>query len=68
MCQSCGRKLKDTKSVERGYGPVCWGKAAGRYSRSSEVNTDIWADYKVPGQRSILDDYPEILPEGGKQL
>lgn len=26
-CVKCGRKLKDRKSIERGYGPVCWVKA-----------------------------------------
>ncbi|WP_407690330.1 DUF6011 domain-containing protein [Salipaludibacillus agaradhaerens] len=25
-CSRCGRKLKDKKSVERGYGAVCWTK------------------------------------------
>jgi hypothetical protein len=26
QCARCGRKLKDKKSVERGYGAVCWTK------------------------------------------
>ncbi|WP_121615236.1 DUF6011 domain-containing protein [Virgibacillus halodenitrificans] len=25
-CAKCNRKLKDKKSVDRGYGPVCWSK------------------------------------------
>ncbi|MDY7044405.1 DUF6011 domain-containing protein [Virgibacillus sp. M23] len=25
-CATCGRKLKDKKSIERGYGPVCYEK------------------------------------------
>ncbi|MCC2250043.1 DUF6011 domain-containing protein [Virgibacillus sp. AGTR] len=25
-CATCGRKLKDKKSIERGYGPVCYDK------------------------------------------
>ncbi|WP_164908527.1 DUF6011 domain-containing protein [Halobacillus litoralis] len=25
-CGRCGRKLIDSKSRERGYGPVCWEK------------------------------------------
>ncbi|MDY0394756.1 DUF6011 domain-containing protein [Virgibacillus halophilus] len=25
-CITCGRKLKDKKSIERGYGPVCYEK------------------------------------------
>ncbi|MDQ0299666.1 hypothetical protein J2S78_002086 [Salibacterium salarium] len=26
-CAKCGRKLKDLKSIERGYGPKCWKKS-----------------------------------------
>ncbi|WP_370514520.1 DUF6011 domain-containing protein [Alteribacillus sp. YIM 98480] len=26
-CVKCGRKLKDKRSQERGYGPVCWKKS-----------------------------------------
>lgn len=26
QCDRCGRKLKDKKSVDRGYGPVCFKK------------------------------------------
>lgn len=25
-CATCGRKLKDKKSMDRGYGPVCYEK------------------------------------------
>ncbi len=25
-CTTCGRKLKDKKSIDRGYGPVCYEK------------------------------------------
>ncbi|GAA0415284.1 MULTISPECIES: DUF6011 domain-containing protein [Virgibacillus] len=25
-CATCGRRLKDKKSIERGYGPVCYEK------------------------------------------
>lgn len=25
-CSTCGRKLKDKKSIDRGYGPVCYEK------------------------------------------
>ena len=25
-CRICGRLLTNTKSVERGIGPVCWGR------------------------------------------
>ncbi|MFC2948562.1 DUF6011 domain-containing protein [Virgibacillus sediminis] len=24
ICERCNRKLKDKKSIERGYGPVCY--------------------------------------------
>lgn len=26
QCDRCGRKLKDKKSLDRGYGPVCYKK------------------------------------------
>jgi Family of unknown function (DUF6011) len=26
LCATCGRRLKDRKSIERGYGPVCYKK------------------------------------------
>lgn len=26
FCNRCGRPISNKKSVERGYGPVCWGK------------------------------------------
>lgn len=24
QCARCGRKLKDSQSMKRGYGPICW--------------------------------------------
>lgn len=26
QCTTCGRKLKDKKSIDRGYGPICYEK------------------------------------------
>ena len=31
-CQKCGRKLTDPESIERGYGPECWGSILPHYS------------------------------------
>lgn len=27
LCGRCGEELTDPESIERGYGPVCWGEA-----------------------------------------
>ncbi len=70
VCQSCGRKLKDTTSLERGYGPVCWERLHGgshksrcssqagckKKSKSPQVEENI----NIPGQMSI-EDYPEFM-------
>lgn len=29
LCGKCGRPLSDPESIERGYGPDCWGAATG---------------------------------------
>lgn len=35
-CQKCGRKLTDPESIERGYGPECWGSILPHYSIEQE--------------------------------
>lgn len=41
-CGKCGRPLKDQKSLERGFGPTCWGKmqAAREYDRRTADEAD----------------------------
>lgn len=58
-CGICGRTLKDSKSRERGYGPVCYRKInptsaneEGSVSKSSSI---FELDYDIPGQMEIKD-------------
>lgn len=64
ICRSCGRKLKDTKSIERGYGPVCWekfsGTPAGKGIRA--LVTQGVEEMNIPGQMGF-EDYPGVMPE-----
>ncbi len=69
VCQSCGRKIKDTVSIERGYGPVCWERLHGgthQSHRSSQAgckktkSQQAEEDINIPGQMSI-EDYPEFM-------
>lgn len=69
VCQSCGRKLKDLASVERGYGSVCWERLHGgshRIRRGSQTgcrkssSQQAEEDINIPGQMSI-EDYPEFM-------
>lgn len=67
-CRKCGRKLRDVKSIERGYGPVCWGResgASGKNKGNQEANQE---ECQIPGQMSFAN-YPGVLPEeGGAKL
>lgn len=63
-CGNCGRKLKDAKSMERGYGPVCWKRINGievpkRKKRTSAPKALV--DNYIPGQLSI-EDFKEVMP------
>ncbi|WP_085521396.1 DUF6011 domain-containing protein [Tuberibacillus sp. Marseille-P3662] len=40
-CTKCGRELKDKKSKERGYGPVCWEKEKECPHCGGEMNVDM---------------------------
>lgn len=62
-CLRCKRALKDPKSVERQYGPVCWGKVQAEkerdaYAQDGDTLTPRWHE------PVILDDLPE---ESGKE-
>lgn len=63
ICQNCGRKLKDAKSIERGYGPVCWGKEHKIVAKNKvNVNPDVAEEINIPGQM-CFGDYPGVMPE-----
>ncbi len=57
QCLLCGRNITDPKSVETGYGPVCYRKkfgvtaAAGR-RRAVRAASDV-PYYNIPGQMTI---------------
>lgn len=63
VCRICGRKLKNEESIQRGYGPVCYGKIAPptpRKKRALRKSSDTHgcsddADYSIPGQISMED-------------
>lgn len=39
-CGRCNRKLKDKKSIERGYGPTCWKKVQAALKNETESKED----------------------------
>lgn len=60
-CGRCGRKLRGTKSIERGFGPVCFKKqflerAFGSGTSAPEIEP------QCPGQISIYM-IPGVVPE-----
>lgn len=56
-CQGCGRVLKNQKSRELGYGPVCYKKAFGSNTKrkDSYSSADDFPYYEIPGQMEIED-------------
>ncbi len=60
ICLNCGKRLKDAKSIERGYGPVCWGKVSGESHKNVELDPE--ATEGIPGQMGF-EDYPGFIPE-----
>lgn len=65
ICANCGRKLKDSVSIERGLGPICWKKIHGvtRQEKKRGCSPEKSADtVEIPGQMSFKD-FPKIMPE-----
>lgn len=60
-CQKCGRKLTDPESIERGYGPECWGSILPHYSIEQGEPEE-----SIPGQMTI-EDFLEGLKDGGEK-
>lgn len=65
-CAKCGRELKNPRSRQLGYGPVCYRAMTGggnkkqvRYKERGHPSDDF-SNYEIPGQMSI-DDYLQIL-------
>lgn len=63
-CLICGRRLKDTKSRELGYGPVCYKREFGATMharrKAAEAPAGEKADHDLPGQMS-MEDYLQVL-------
>lgn len=65
-CSICGRKLRNSKSRELGYGPVCYKRKFGIIPHISYSDTDVLApaeeeaDHNLPGQLS-MEDYLQTL-------
>ncbi len=64
-CSICGRKLKNPKSRELGYGPVCYKRKFGSSPRTSRRGNDIDSPieevgYNLPGQIS-MDEYLQTV-------
>ena len=64
-CSICGRKLKNPKSRELGYGPVCYKRKFGIAPHASRRGADIATageetDHNLPGQVS-MEDYLQTL-------
>lgn len=59
ICGICGRKLKNAKSRELGYGPVCYKRKFGITPHASRRDADVSistgeaVNYEVPGQISM---------------
>lgn len=63
ICRRCGRKLRGLKSVERGYGPVCyWKEIMDQAFGGDELPKP---EVQCPGQMEISN-YPGVMPEGSK--
>jgi hypothetical protein len=53
----CGRTITDPKSIETGYGPICYKKKFGASAttereRATRMPPDIYC-YDIPGQMTI---------------
>lgn len=65
-CSICGRKLKNPKSRELGYGPVCYKRKFGIAPHASRRDADVPVpaveeiDHNLPGQIS-MEDYLQTL-------
>lgn len=63
-CLVCGRKLRNPKSQEVGYGPVCYRRLFGTgvqtSNKGNQSPVDVMLHYEVPGQIS-MEDYLQTL-------
>lgn len=61
ICLICGRKLSSPKSIELGYGPVCYEKVSGSSKAARKSKTEKFHQeaestcYDIPGQMELKD-------------
>ena len=61
ICPKCGRKLRNPKSIELGYGPVCYKRKFGITSHISHKDTTVSVSagentsHSLPGQIFMKD-------------
>lgn len=60
-CERCGRKLRGKKSVERGFGPVCFKKQFSEHTFDSGEPSP-YVEAQCPGQMDISM-IPGVMPE-----
>lgn len=57
ICSVCGRILKNPKSAEIGYGPVCYRKMFGHTLQANRSRAESPAgsipEYDIPGQMTV---------------
>lgn len=52
-CGRCNRRLKDVTSMERGFGPVCWGKVVGANERNKDQGR-LFNEPELPFRGDII--------------
>lgn len=69
ICQVCGRRLKNAKSLELGYGPTCYRRIFPKSRNCTSTKSDSVAfdmDYTIPGQMELNEfiEFPKNLKGG----
>lgn len=60
ICGRCGRKLKGTESIQRGYGPVCYNRMhptvkSDKKHTDKQYAMDEIPYYDIPGKMELGD-------------
>lgn len=65
-CRMCGKKLSDPESINRGFGPACWGQMHPK--QKAFVETDNEPEIiQIPGQIELEDWLREQDDESGQE-
>ncbi len=60
-CTTCGRKLKDKKSIDRGYGPVCYEKHLKAVADEEFQKNQVTIDEVMEGEVHVLHSRMPVL-------